>query len=86
MQSHQMEYAIGTYQTKCDACGTTLYLKMDYAIELAPVDIVEVWTSDGVPGEVIDEKRGEKKARESELIPVDEDSVSRPPSKSKRGK
>ena len=77
MQSHQFEYEIGTFEIKCEKCGTTLYIKMDYVPELAPVDIVEVWASDGTPGEVIDEKRGQKAA----LNPpkrVDESTTPRP--------
>ena len=76
-QPHQMEYEIGTFQVKCDKCGTTLFIKMDYVLELAPVDISEVWASDGTVGEVINEKRGSRVKR-TELERVDEDTITRP--------
>ena len=81
-QPHQFEYEIGTFQIKCDKCGTILYIKMDYVLELAPVDIAEVWTSDGTVGEIVDEKRGARPKR-ADVERVDEDSVTRPPRGSK---
>ena len=86
IQPHQMEYKIGTYEMKCDACGTTLFVQMDYVLELAPVDIKEVWTADGVPGEVVDEKRGTKRKPVSELVEVDPSTITRPVKEPKRSK
>lgn len=84
MQSHQMEYKIGTYETKCDSCGTTLFIQMDYVLELAPVDIKEAWTADGTPGEIVDEKRGSKLKTIPEITEVDPDTITRPIKKPKR--
>jgi hypothetical protein len=58
---------------------------MDYVLELAPVDIAEVWASDGTPGEVVDEKRGTRPKR-ADVERVDEDNVTRPPRSSKHNK
>lgn len=81
MQAHQNEYKIGTYEFKCDGCGTMLFIQMDYILELAPVDIKEVWTADGTPGEVVDEKRGSKRLPVAELKEVNPDDVTRPTKK-----
>ena len=83
-QPHQMEYKVGTYEIKCDACGTTLFIRIDYIPELAPVDIKEVWTSDGVPGEVVDEKRGTHRTPISEVTETNPDNITRPIKKPKR--
>ena len=77
IQTHQREYEIGTFEIKCDKCGSTLYIRMDYIVELAPVDIKEVWASDGTPGEVIDEKRSKVRAP-TEIQRVDPSTVAGP--------
>lgn len=74
----QLEYEIGTYEYTCDACGTVLYIRMDYVLDMAPVDILEVWASDGTTGEVVDEKRGSSKRTAVEYKRVSEDDVTRP--------
>lgn len=74
----QDDYKVGTFEYICDKCGTAMFVKMDYVLELAPVDIKEVWTAEGVTAEVIDEKRG-KKRKHQELREVSEDEVTRPP-------
>ena len=78
LQSHVNEYKIGTYEIKCDACGTTLFIQMDYILELAPVDIKEIWAADGTPGEVIDEKRSTHHKEVSEVREVDPRTAPRP--------
>ena len=80
--SHQMEYEIGTYEYTCTSCGTQLYIRMDYCLDLAPVDILEVWASDGTTGEVVDEKRGARERKPVEFKRVPEDDVTRPVKKS----
>jgi hypothetical protein len=74
-----MEYKIGTYELKCDACGTNYFIQMDYCVELAPVDIKEAWTSDGVPCEIVEEKRGSKHTPVPEIVEVDPNTITRPP-------
>jgi hypothetical protein len=76
--SHQDDYKIGTFEYICDKCGTAMFVKMDYVIELSPVDIKEVWTADGIAAEILDEKRGARRER-TELREVGEDEVTRPP-------
>ena len=83
LQPTQLEYAIGTYETKCTSCGTVLFIRMDYILELAPVDIKECWASDGTPGEVIDEKRGTKLKSTNTIKPVDPSNIPRPTRKRK---
>jgi len=57
---HVNDYEVGTYEHHCSKCGTVLFIKMDYVVELAPVDIRECWDSGGKVAEIIDEKRGIK--------------------------
>lgn len=84
LQTHQKEYKIGTYEIKCDACGTMLFIRVDYCLDLAPIDIVELWSADGTPGEVIDEKRRTKLKEVGEIREVDPDSAPRPSKSPKR--
>jgi hypothetical protein len=77
-QPTQRDYKIGTYEYKCDKCGTVIFIRMDYVLEMAPVDIKEAWTPDGVVAEVVDEKRSVKVKEKAPLKEVDEDEI-RPP-------
>ena len=68
----QRDYMTGTYEYKCDKCGIIIYIKMDYVLELAPVDMKEAWTTDGVACTIIDDPRGGGKMKQ-QLKRVDPD-------------
>jgi len=42
-----------SFKMPCKGCGLMLFFKVDYVIKLAPIDIVEAWTDEGDPVEVV---------------------------------
>ena len=51
-------YEICTGKINCSKCGSILFVRMDYVLELAPVDIAEAHLADGTPCELLDKVRG----------------------------